>query len=161
MMKLWDNHALHLSLSEAQDMARKNGFEFYFDWETPRTDEGYYRIEGSTAYCIKRGLAFSDYCDMLWMETHSPDLKEAKDFADGMHAVKPHVFLSYNLSPSFNWDGHKMTEDDIENFIPNLASMGYCWQFITLAGFHMDALISEVFTRNYQKHGMLAFVQYI
>ena len=54
-----------------------------------------------------------------------------------------------------------MTENDIENFIPNLASMGYCWQFITLAGFHMDALISEVFTRNYQKHGMLAFVQYI
>jgi isocitrate lyase len=54
-----------------------------------------------------------------------------------------------------------MTENDIENFIPNLASMGYCWQFITLAGFHMDALISEVFTRNYEKHGMLAFVQYI
>ena len=82
MMKLWDNHALHLSLSEAQDMARKNGFEFYFDWETPRTDEGYYRIEGSTAYCIKRGLAFSDYCDMLWMETHSPDLKEAKELVE-------------------------------------------------------------------------------
>lgn len=54
-----------------------------------------------------------------------------------------------------------MTDDDIENFIPNLASMGYCWQFITLAGFHMDALISEVFTRNFQKSGMRAFVQYI
>lgn len=54
-----------------------------------------------------------------------------------------------------------MTEEDLENFIPNLASMGYCWQFITLAGFHMDALISEVFTSNYHKTGMLGFVEYI
>lgn len=142
-------------------MARKNGFEFYFDWETCRTEEGYYRVEGSVAYCIKRGLIFSDYADMLWMETPTPDLQVAKEFADGVHALKPHVLLAYNLSPSFNWDAQKMTEDDLENFIPNLATMGYCWQFITLAGFHMDALISEVFTKNYQKHGMLAFVQYI
>lgn len=69
--------------------------------------------------------------------------------------------LSYNLSPSFNWDAQKMSDEDLENFIPNLASMGYCWQFITLAGFHMDALISEVFTKNYKNNGMLGFVQYI
>lgn len=69
--------------------------------------------------------------------------------------------LSYNLSPSFNWDAQKMTDEDLENFIPNLASMGYCWQFITLAGFHMDALISEVFTKNFKSSGMLGFVQYI
>ena len=69
--------------------------------------------------------------------------------------------LSYNLSPSFNWDAQKMTEEDLENFIPNLASMGYCWQFITLAGFHMDALISEVFSSNFAKTGMLGFVEYI
>jgi len=161
IIKLWENHCLHMSLADAQDMARKNGFDFYFDWETCRTDEGYYRIDGSVAYSIKRGLAFADYADMLWMETPTPELSVAKEFADGIHALKPHVFLSYNLSPSFNWDAQKMTEDDIENFIPNLAQMGYCWQFITLAGFHMDALISEVFTKAYEKQGMLAFVQYI
>lgn len=69
--------------------------------------------------------------------------------------------LSYNLSPSFNWDAYKMSDDDLENFIPNLASMGYVWQFITLAGFHMDALISEVFTRNFSKTGMRGFVEHI
>jgi isocitrate lyase len=110
MIKLWDNHCLHMSLSEAQDMARKNGFEFYFDWESCRTEEGYYRIEGSVPYCIKRGLVFADYADMLWMETPTPDLSVAKEFADGIHSVKPHVFLSYNLSPSFNWDAQKMSE---------------------------------------------------
>lgn len=85
----------------------------------------------------------------------------AQEFANLIHAEKPHVMLSYNLSPSFNWDAWKMTEEDLENFIPNLASMGHCWQFITLGGFHMDALISEVFSKNYAKTGMLGFVQYI
>jgi len=158
LLKLWDSASLNISLAEAQELARKHKFEFYFDWEACRTEEGYYRIDGSVAFCVKRGIIFSDYADMLWMETPTPDLSVAKEFADGIHAAKPHVFLSYNLSPSFNWDAQKMSEDDIENFIPNLASMGYCWQFITLAGFHMDALISEVFTKNYDKTGMLAFV---
>ena len=142
-------------------MAQKHKFEFYFDWESCRTEEGYYRIEGCIAYCVKRGLIFADYADMLWMETPTPDLAVAKEFADAIHEQKPHVMLSYNLSPSFNWDAQKMTDEDLENFIPNLASMGYCWQFITLAGFHMDALISEVFTKNFKSSGMLGFVQYI
>mmetsp|Transcript_44912 Transcript_44912/g.43487 ORF Transcript_44912/g.43487 Transcript_44912/m.43487 type:complete len:92 (+) Transcript_44912:1175-1450(+) len=91
---------------------------------------------------------------MLWMETPTPDLLVAKEFANGIHTFKPHVMLSYNLSPSFNWDAHKMSEEDLENFIPNLSEMGYCWQFITLAGFHIDALISEVFSRNFYKNGV-------
>ena len=85
-------------------MAKKHKFEFYFDWDSCRTDEGYYRIEGSIMYGIKRGLEFADYADVLWMETPTPDLAVAKEFADGIHAIKPHVMLSYNLSPSFNWD---------------------------------------------------------
>ena len=85
LLKLWDNHCLHMSLAEAQDMARKNGFDFYFDWEGCRTEEGYYRIEGSVAYCIKRGLCFADFADMLWMETPTPELGVAKEFADGIH----------------------------------------------------------------------------
>lgn len=124
---MWDEHALHMSLEQAMEMARKHKFEFYFDWEGCRTEEGYYRIEGSIAYCVKRGLLFADYADMLWMETPTPDMQVAKEFADGIHSQKPHVMLSYNLSPSFNWDAQKMSEEDLESFIPNLASMGYCW----------------------------------
>jgi len=73
-MKMWEEHSYHLSLSEGLKMAKKHGFEFYFDWDACRTDEGYYRVEGSVAYCVKRGLEFSNYCDMLWMETPTPDL---------------------------------------------------------------------------------------
>jgi len=70
-------------------LAKKHKFEFYFDWETCRTDEGYYKIEGSVSFCIQRGLRFADYADMLWMETDKPDLVVAKEFADGISASKP------------------------------------------------------------------------
>ena len=93
-----------MSLNDAIQMSKKHKFEFYFNWEDCRTEEGYYRIEGSILYCVKRGLLFADYADMLWMETPTPDLAVAKEFADQVHAIKPHVMLSYNLSPSFNWD---------------------------------------------------------
>jgi isocitrate lyase len=95
------------------------------------------------------------------METPTPDLQVASEFSNGIHAEKAHTMLAYNCSPSFNWDAQNMTNEDIENFIPNLGSLGYSWNFITLAGFHMDALISEVFSRNYEQKGMLAFVQHI
>jgi len=79
---MWDECSLHISLEEALKIAKKNKFEFYFDWESCRTEEGYYRVEGSIAYCVKRGLIFADYADLLWMETPTPDLSVAKDFAD-------------------------------------------------------------------------------
>src|SRR4051812_34021782 len=116
-----------MSLGQAQAFAKENGFEFYFDWETPRTDEGYYRVEGSIDYCVQRALAFSDYSDNIWMETPTPELQVAQEFANKIHNIKPHVMLSYNLSPSFNWDAQKFNDEDLENFIPNMASWGYCW----------------------------------
>lgn len=116
-----------MSLEEALKFATKNGFGFYFNWEHCRTEEGFYRIEGSVLFCVKRALVFADYADVIWMETSSPDLQEANAFASGVHDVKPHVMLGYNLSPSFNWDAQKMSDEELENFIPNLASMGYCW----------------------------------
>lgn len=124
---MWDDCCYHIGLDEALKIARKNRFEFYFNWETCRTEEGFYQVEGSVSYCIKRALIFSDYADLIWMETAGPNLKEAEDFAEGVHQIKPHAMLSYNLSPSFNWDAQKMSNEEIENFIPNLASMGYCW----------------------------------
>ena len=98
------------------DMANKNNFGFYFDWEKCRTDEGYYRINGCIDYCVQRSLAFADYSDMIWMETPTPDLNVAKEYSDGVHAAKPHVMLSYNCSPSFNWDAFIKTDEELENF---------------------------------------------
>jgi isocitrate lyase len=85
VLKMWEENAYSMSLDEAMKFAKTNGFEFYFDWEDCRTDEGYYRIEGSVAFCVKRGLILSDYCDMLWMETPTPDLLVAQEFANGIH----------------------------------------------------------------------------
>ncbi len=161
VLAAWNERCLDISLPQGQKLAEELGFTFYFDWEATRTDEGYYRTAGCVEYSIRRAIAVSPYADLIWMETPNPDLSMAKAFADGVHAARPNQMLAYNLSPSFNWDAKGMSDEEIEQFIPNLAQMGYVWQFITLAGFHMDALISEVFTRQFAKDNMLAYVQNI
>ena len=142
-------------------MAQDLGFQFFFDWEACRTEEGYYRLKGDLDFCAKRAIAFADYADIVWMETHSPDLQQAKEYAEKVHAVKPHCMLGYNNSPSFNWDNFFSNNEDLESFIPTMGKLGYVWQFVTLAGFHMDALMSEVFSKAFSKKGMLAYVEYI
>jgi isocitrate lyase len=127
MMKMWENNCYNISLDEALKLANQNGFGFYFNWEECRTEEGFYRVEGSVLFCVKRALIYSECSDMIWMETPTADLQEADAFAKGVHLVKPNTMLAYNLSPSFNWDAMKMNDEELENFIPNLASMGYCW----------------------------------
>ena len=84
---------------------------------------------------------------MIWMETPTPDLSVASEFSEGVFAENPHLMLSYNLSPSFNWEAAGLSDQQIKDFIPNLAKLGYCWQFITLAGFHLDALMTEILTK--------------
>merc|ERR1712187_51279 len=85
----------------------------------------------------------------------------AQKFAKEVRAAVPHQMLAYNLSPSFNWDSAGMTDAQMESFIWDLAKLGFCWQFITLAGFHSDALGIDLFAREYAKHGMRAYVQLI
>lgn len=150
-LSIWNSSCLDLSLEQARKLAHDLGFNFYFDWEACRTDEGYYRLKGDIDFCARRAVAFSDYADIIWAETHSPDLKQAAEFAAKVHAVKPNAMLGYNNSPSFNWDLHFKASEDLENFIPAMGKLGFVWQFVTLAGFHMDALMSEVFTRNFAK----------
>merc|ERR1712216_9277 len=126
-----------------------------------RSVEGYYRIKGSNEFCIQRAIAFAPYADAVWMETGKPILAQAKQFATEVRAAVPHQMLAYNLSPSFNWDGAGMTEDQMESFVWDLAKLGFCWQFITLAGFHCDALSIDNFAKAYQTQGMRAYVQLI
>jgi len=151
-----------LSNDEAIAFAKeKYGLEIYWDWDTPRTREGYYRIQPGTEYSIARSIAFTPYADMLWMETAKPGKKQALHFSQGVLKARPYAKLCYNLSPSFNWDAAGMTDQEIQTYISDLAKMGFCWQFITLAGFHCNAVSIDLFAKDYSKRGMLAYVEQI
>jgi len=161
-IKAWMEDSLKMSLPQMRKCAADAGLgELHFDWEAARSVEGYYRIKGSTAFCIQRAIAFAPYCDAIWMETGKPILAQATEFATKVLAARPGQMLSYNLSPSFNWDAAGMTDAQMESFIWDLAKLGFCWQFITLAGFHCDALGIDLFAREYATKGMGAYVNLI
>ncbi|KAK3995142.1 isocitrate lyase [Cladorrhinum sp. PSN332] len=146
-----------LSNTESRAIARGIlGTDIHFDWDSPRTREGYYRLQGGCDCSINRAIAYAPYADAIWMESKLPDFKQAEEFAKGVHAVYPHQKLSYNLSPSFNWKT-AMSRDEQQTYIARLAKLGYCWQFITLAGLHTTALISDKFARAYSQQGMKAY----
>merc|ERR1712217_836095 len=158
----WMKDSRKMSLPEMRKAAAGLGAgDIYFDWDAARSVEGYYRIKGSTEFCIERAIAFAPYADLIWMETGKPILSQATQFATEVRAAAPHQMLAYNLSPSFNWDAAGMTDGQMESFIWDLAKMGFCWQFITLAGFHCDSLSIDLFSRDYAKRGAAAYVQLI
>jgi len=123
-----------------------------------RTAEGFYRVRGGMEACIARGLAYAPHADLLWMETSTPDLDVAREFAVAIRSVYPDQMLAYNCSPSFNWRAH-LDEGTIEKFQRELGDLGYKFQFITLAGFH--ALNHSMFSlaRGYADEGMPAYVR--
>ncbi len=100
-----------------------------------RTNEGFYHVRNGMEPCIARAIAYAPYCDLIWMETSTPDLGQAKKFADAVHKAHPGKMLAYNCSPSFNWK-KKLDDATIAKFQRELGAMGYKFQFITLAGFH-------------------------
>src|SRR3984885_3025429 len=121
-----------------------------------RTPEGFYAIRGGIDSAIARGLAYAPYADLLWCETSHPDLEEARQFAEAIHAKYPEKMLAYNCSPSFNWR-KKLDEETIARFQPELARMGYKFQFVTLAGFHTLNLSMFELARGYKLAGMTAY----
>jgi isocitrate lyase len=123
-----------------------------------RTPEGLFRLRDGLQAAIARSLAYAPYADVLWFETSTPDLEDARLFADAIHARFPRKLLAYNCSPSFNWKRH-LDDARIATFQRELGSMGYRFQFITLAGFHsLNAGMFEL-ARNYAAHGMPAYVE--
>jgi isocitrate lyase len=145
------------SNSEARAIAKRIvGTDIYFNWESPRTREGFYRYQGGTQCAVNRAVAYAPFADLIWMESKLPDYAQAKEFADGVHAVWPEQKLAYNLSPSFNWK-KAMPRDEQETYIKRLGALGYSWQFITLAGLHTTALITHQFAKAYSQHGMRAY----
>ncbi|KAL8088087.1 hypothetical protein AgCh_038014 [Apium graveolens] len=165
MLNEWKNYSSFekcLSNGQAREIAERLGLtNLFWDWDLPRTREGFYRFQGSVMAAIVRGWAFAPHADLIWMETSSPNLNECTKFAEGMKSMRPETMLAYNLSPSFNWDASGMTDEEMKDFIPKIAKLGYCWQFITLAGFHANALIVETFAKDFARRGMLAYVEKI
>jgi isocitrate lyase len=123
-----------------------------------RTAEGFFRIRDGLEAAISRGLAYAPYADLVWFETSTPDLGEARDFAQAMHEKFPGKLLAYNCSPSFNWRQH-LDDDAIAGFQAQLGDWGYRFQFITLAGFHsLNAGMFEL-ARGYAQEQMPAYVR--
>jgi isocitrate lyase len=123
-----------------------------------RTPEGYFRVEGGIESAIARGLSYAPFADLIWCETSTPDLGEAREFAEAIHERFPGKLLAYNCSPSFNWRRH-LSDEEIASFQRELGALGYRFQFITLAGFHaLNASMFEL-ARGYAEEGMTAYVR--
>jgi isocitrate lyase len=124
--------------------------------EGSRTPEGFFRIKSGVQTAIARGLAYAPYADMVWCETSTPDLDQARAFAEGIHAKYPGKLLAYNCSPSFNWKKN-LDDGTIAKFQRELAAMGYKFQFVTLAGFHALNFAMFELARKYKDRGMSAY----
>src|SRR5580700_9262700 len=144
-----DANSAGLLLSDADPRDR----EFIYGERTP---EGFYQFHGGIDAAIARGLAYAPYADVLWCETSTPDLGEARKFAHAIHTKFPGKLLAYNCSPSFNWK-KKLDDATIANFQHELGKMGYKFQFVTLAGFHALNMSMFNLARGYAQAGMTAY----
>jgi isocitrate lyase len=124
-----------------------------------RTPEGFYRLSNGVDACIARGLAYAPYCDLIWWETSTPNLDDARKFAEAIHEEYPDKLLAYNCSPSFNWNA-KLDKKTIESFQREIAGMGYKFQFVTLAGFHQLNHGMFELARSYRDRGMGAYAEF-
>jgi isocitrate/methylisocitrate lyase len=123
-----------------------------------RTPEGFFRVRAGLDSAIARSLAYAPYADLLWFETSTPDLGEAREFAQAIHERFPGKLMAYNCSPSFNWKRH-LDDAKIASFQADLGALGYRFQFVTLAGFHaLNAAMFEL-ARGYAAEGMTAYVR--
>lgn len=155
----WRQFAARASLYAARKKAKELGVDPPWDPELSKTPEGYYQIRGGIPYAIAKSLAAAPFADILWMETKTADLADARQFADAIHAEFPDQMLAYNLSPSFNWDTTGMTDDEMKKFPEELGKMGFVFNFITYGGHQIDGVAAEEFATSLQQDGMLALAR--
>jgi len=158
-LEAWEDFASHASFSEIR--ARSEGLDINVAWdpELPITPDGYYQVRGGIDYAISKSLAAAPFADLLWMETKTADLTDARRFAEAIHAVYPDKMLAYNLSPSFNWDTTGMSDDEMRAFPKELGTMGFVFNFITYGGHQIDGLAAEEFATALREDGMLALAR--
>ena len=155
----WTAFAATASYFAARSQAESMGISIKWDRERAKTPEGYYQVKCGIPLAIAKSLAVAPFCDILWMETKTADLHDAKIFADAIHAVFPEKMLAYNLSPSFNWDTTGMSDEEMRQFPAELGKMGFVFNFITYGGHQVDGAASEEFARALQEDGMLALAR--
>lgn len=135
--------------------------QIVFDCESPRTKEGYYMFNGCMDAAIERTKMFAPFSDMLWLETKTPNLEQARSFAQEIHKEWPNSKLVYNLSPSFNWSEHGFTDETLQSFIWDLAEEGFVLQLISLAGLHVDGVSFWELAQKFETQGMKAYVDLV
>jgi isocitrate lyase len=155
----WRTFAERAPLYTAREKAKELGADVVWDCERVKTPEGYYQVRGGIPYAIAKSLAAAPFADILWMETKTADLADAKEFADAIHAVYPDKMLAYNLSPSFNWDTTGMSDEQMRAFPEEIGKLGFVFNFITYGGHQVDGVASEEFATSLRQEGMLALAR--
>ena len=143
----------------AKEKAKSLGVQIIWDCEHAKTPEGYYQIRGGIPYAIAKSLAAAPFADILWMETKTANLDDAREFAAAIHAEFPEKMLAYNLSPSFNWDSTGMSDEEMKRFPEELGKMGFVFNFITYGGHQIDGVAAEEFATALKQEGMLALAR--
>ncbi len=155
----WNRFAASAGFYAARERARALGVNVPWDPERAKTPEGYYQVQGGIPYAIAKSLAAAPFADLLWMETKTADLEDARAFAEAIHARFPDKMLAYNLSPSFNWDSTGMSDDEMRRFPEELGRMGFVFNFITYGGHQIDGVAAEEFATALRQDGMLALAR--
>jgi isocitrate lyase len=155
----WRRFASRASLWAAKEKAKSLGVQIIWDCGHAKTPEGYFQIRGGIPYAIAKSLASAPFADLLWMETKTADLDDAREFATAIHAEFPDKMLAYNLSPSFNWDSTGMSDKDMERFPAELGKMGFVFNFITYGGHQLDGVAAEEFATALKQDGMVALAR--
>ncbi len=155
----WLAFSKHASFYEVRSRAKSMGVEVVWDCELPKTPEGFYQLQSGIDYAIAKSLAAAPFADLLWMETKTADLDDARKFADAIHTEYPDKMLAYNLSPSFNWDTTGMSEEEMRRFPEELGKLGFVFNFITYGGHQIDGLAAEEFATALKEDGMLALAR--
>src|SRR6266496_2787698 len=155
----WLAFANQTSFHAARAKAKATGIDLTWDCEVSKTLEGYYQIQSGIEYAVARSLAIAPFADILWMETKTANLADARRFAEAIHAEFPSKMLAYNLSPSFNWDTTGMSEQEMRRFPDELGKLGFVFNFITYGGHQIDGLAAEEFAAALKQDGMLSLAR--
>jgi len=155
----WMAFAARAPFYAVREKARALGVQVTWDCEHAKTPDGFYQVRGGIDYAIAKSLAAAPFADLLWMETKTADLRDAKRFADAIHASFPDKMLAYNLSPSFNWDTTGMDDEQMRRFPEELGKLGFVFNFITYGGHQIDGLAAEEFSTGLRQDGMLALAR--
>lgn len=155
----WFEYSKNVSHFQAREKAKQIGANITWDWNLPRTTEGFYQIRGGLDYAVAKSLAVAPFADIIWMETKTANLQEAREFAEAIHQKYPEKMLAYNLSPSFNWDTTGMSDDEMRKFPEEIGKLGYVFNFITYGGHQADGIAGEELAAALKQDGMLALAR--